>query len=580
VWTKRSFAILSAGSALAVFVLLLALWPAYRADNRQPSVQSRPTEFTVTQLTSEPGTEKDPGLSPDGKWVVYRSGPPDKGDIYLQGVGGRTPINLTKDSPADDSQPTFSPDGERIVFRSEREGGGLFLMGRTGESVTRLTDTGYNPAWSPDGTEVVYGESPADDPYTRAGLSRLWIVKVANGDKHQLTETDGVQPSWSPHGLRIAYWAVGGSNRLRDIVTIPAAGGQPAAVTNDAAVDANPIWAPDGKHLYFISDRSGSMNLWRIAIDESSGKVLSAPEPVPTPSPFVLNLTVSSDGKRLAFTSILSTQNIQKIAFDPIAGRTIGAPVPVTTGTRRWQTFNPSPDGQWVAMDSGPPQEDIYVIHADGSGLRQLTNDAAFDRSPFWSPDGGRIAFHSNRGGVQQIWSVKPDGSELRRLSDYPGSGLLIGTWSPDASRIAAFVQTVDRIVLFDPRKAWQDQTPEELPALARNALLRPIEWSPDGLRLTCEANSGTFVYSFRSKSYQRLTEYPASVAWLQDNRRLLTESRDGRLLLIDSLSKHTSELLSILPQHSFLPHLSRDNRQIFFMRRDDQADIYMLSIK
>jgi WD40 repeat protein len=155
---------------------------------------------------------------------------------------------------------------------------------------------------------------------------------------------------------------------------------------------------------------------------------------------------------------------------------------------------------------------------------------------------------------------------------------LLLGTWSPDASRIAAFVQTVDRIVLFDPRKAWHDQTPDVLPALEGGCW--PLEWSPDGRQLTCRGSSATFAYSFKSRSYQRLTEYPTSVAWLGDNRRLITESRDGRLLLMDSLSKHTSEVLSTLPQHSFSPHLSRDNRQVFFMRGDDQADIYILSIK
>ena len=65
------------------------------------------------------------------------------------------PFNLTKDSPADDTQPAFSPDGERIAFRSEREGGGIFLMGATGESVIRVSDLGYSPSWSPDGGQIL-----------------------------------------------------------------------------------------------------------------------------------------------------------------------------------------------------------------------------------------------------------------------------------------------------------------------------------------------------------------------------------------------------------------------------------------
>src|SRR5439155_5622599 len=158
----------------------------------------------VAQLTSQAGVEEFPSLSPDGKWVIYTGDAYGHADIFLQSVGGHTPINLTKDSPADDSQAAFSPDGERIVFRSEREGGGLFVMGRTGESVTRLTDSGFNPAWSPDGCEVVYADENVHMATSRGSASHLWILEVATRQRRRLTDDDGVQPAWSPHGLRIA----------------------------------------------------------------------------------------------------------------------------------------------------------------------------------------------------------------------------------------------------------------------------------------------------------------------------------------------------------------------------------------
>lgn len=75
-------------------------------------------------------------------------------DIYAMRVGGTRAINLTASSAANDSQPAFSPDGEKLVFHSERDGGGLFVMGATGESVRRLTDARFDPAWSPDGKHV------------------------------------------------------------------------------------------------------------------------------------------------------------------------------------------------------------------------------------------------------------------------------------------------------------------------------------------------------------------------------------------------------------------------------------------
>ena len=90
-------------------------------------------------------------ISPDGRWVVYVSDISGNPDIYLQSTTGQTPINLTKDSKAADRMPAFSPDGDSIAFRSERDGGGLFVMGRTGESVRRLTKAGFNPSWFPDG---------------------------------------------------------------------------------------------------------------------------------------------------------------------------------------------------------------------------------------------------------------------------------------------------------------------------------------------------------------------------------------------------------------------------------------------
>src|SRR5262249_52464880 len=112
-------------------------------------------EATFTRLTTEPGIEEFPSLSPDGKWVVYVAGPGAKSNIHLQSVTGQTPIDLTKDSMASDTMPAFSPDGELIAFRSNRQGGGIFVMGRTGESPRLVSADGFNPAWSPDGKEIV-----------------------------------------------------------------------------------------------------------------------------------------------------------------------------------------------------------------------------------------------------------------------------------------------------------------------------------------------------------------------------------------------------------------------------------------
>lgn len=159
-------------------------------------------------------------------------------DILLRAVGGQTVINLTKDSAVNDSQPAFSPDGERIAFRSERDGGGLFVMGRTGESVRRLATDGLNPSWSPDGASIVYAtESTGMTPGGRGTLSVLWIVSTTTGERRRSTTADAMQPSWSPHGQRIAYWGMLSDSTQRDLWTIAAEGGEPVRVANEPAID-------------------------------------------------------------------------------------------------------------------------------------------------------------------------------------------------------------------------------------------------------------------------------------------------------------------------------------------------------
>lgn len=136
----------------AVAALLVSLFPVVWLATRP---KAGPRLQTFTQLTDNPGEELYPSLSPDGKSFVYESQILGRWEIYLKRVGGQTGVSVTKDSGSDDTQPAFSPDGEHVAFRSERDGGGIFIMGLAGENVRRLTTFGYNPAWSPDGKELI-----------------------------------------------------------------------------------------------------------------------------------------------------------------------------------------------------------------------------------------------------------------------------------------------------------------------------------------------------------------------------------------------------------------------------------------
>src|SRR5262249_1914058 len=152
------------------------------------------------------------------------------------------------------------------------------------------------------------------------------------------------QPAWSPSGARIAFWGMRGSQR--DVFTIAADGGDPVAVTNDEPTDWAPAWSPDGGSLFFSSDRGGPMELWRIAIDERTGRTAGHPELVlGGVAASAVFASLSTDGSRLAFESLITSANPVALAFDPITGRP-GAITVIETHNRQLKPTDVSPDGK------------------------------------------------------------------------------------------------------------------------------------------------------------------------------------------------------------------------------------------
>jgi len=196
----------SAAFALAMIsIFLLISWLFFpRGDGKNHFSVWQNAQ--VVKVTDQKGLEYFPSLSPDGKSIIYASDLRGNFDIYLQRTGTKKTINLTEDSPGRDTEAVFSPDGARIAFRSSRNGGGIFLMKETGESVKQLSNFGYNPTWSSDGKEIACVE---DDVVILAGRrrfpSRLWAITVETGQARVISESDAIQPNWSPNGKRIAY---------------------------------------------------------------------------------------------------------------------------------------------------------------------------------------------------------------------------------------------------------------------------------------------------------------------------------------------------------------------------------------
>jgi len=545
-----------------------------------------------SRVTSQPGVEWFPSLSPDGKWLVYAA---DSGvsnrHIYLQSVNGQNPLDLTRDSTANDDQPAFSPDGERIAFRSSRDGGGIFVMGRTGEAVRRVTRAGFNPSWSPDGTQLAFAtDGVAIYPQNNGG--ELWTVTVNTGETRRLLDRDATLPSWSPHNQRIAFTLWRGGPAKGGVWTIPVKGGIATPVTNDPSREWNPVWSPDGKYLYFVSDRGGSMNLWRVAIDEVSGKTVAEPEPITTPAAYLAHPSLSADGKRIAYSSVLITANIQQLTLDTSSIATKGDPAWVTTGSRLWSQPDPSPDGEWVVFYSlTQPEGPLYVSHPDGTGLRQVTNDMAINRVPRWSPDSKWIVSISDRSGPMALWKIRPDGSELRQLTERGGG--FYPTWSPDGSRIAAAIGGIEgrdtAVWIFDPNRPWKQQNAEALPDWPQGHFT-PTSWSADGEYLAgMEADSesngsngstGIATYSLRSQKYEKLTNFGQWPAWFPDNRHVLFVADGKAFFAVDTQSKQVRKIFSVARDVIGPPRLTRDGTKAYYSRRVTESDIWLMTLK
>lgn len=323
------------------------------------------------------------------------------------------------------------------------------------------------------------------------------------------------------------------------------------------------------------------MNLWRIPIDEATGKVLGPPEALTAPSADTRHLSVSADGRRLAYASFATTASIHKIAFDPASADVIGKPTTVVGGSRNLSHVAVSPDGQLLAYHSRDRRQDLLISRADGTGERQLTNDTAYDRNPTFSSDGQWIAFMSNRGGTYQVWLIRPDGSGLRQASKAANGALTYNQWSPDG-RLVYYDNLTTNMTVFEPLRPWSEQTPQMVSRNIQAGLtFTPVLWSPDGQQLLGVGGPseqfGMFSYSLASQQFTRLTDSGWSWAWLKDGRSVLYTSLRA-LLVLDTVSKTSRQLLSVDPDDFDSVALSPDSRTIYFTRAVQHSDIWLMT--
>ncbi len=469
-------------------------------------------------------------------------------------------------------------------------------MGATGESRRKVTASGYGPAWSPDGRRLaVVSERTTLPPTTRGASSRLSIVDAASGTARQVTALDAMGPSWSPDGRWIAFWGLREGSFQRDLWIVPSdasvEGAEAAqALTDDAAVDWSPLWAPDGKWLYLGSSRGGTFNLWRLPIDPATGRPRGEAEPVTAPSSWAGPLSVARDGRTFLFVDRNAETSLERAPLD-LRGRRLSAPpAEVIRGSFEFRDQCLSPDGQWIVFTNEDLPQHLHLVRADGTGYRQLTDGPDRNRQPSWSPDGHRLAFQTTRG-HSSLAVLGADGSgwqavPVSRPVSWP-------VWSPDG-RTIAFIDVDRGGVLLDVGSGLAAPTERLLPEIEPDLLFWPRSWSPDGRLLAglgfrhAGIAEGQYVWSGTTAGYRLLRGLGA--------RALDTTTVKGAPMFVDSghyvytdevrlylahLSGAQTLLHEALPGHWLdTPTPSRDGRWLTWIDRADESDIWLMTLE
>lgn len=359
----------------------------------------------LTRLTFDSGLQSGPAWSPDGRFIAFSSDKGNNLDIWVQQVSGGDPVQVTR-SAAHDWQPDWSPDGNSIVFRSEREGGGLFIIPAFGGRERKISSFGYRPRWSPDGSKILF-LSPGTRIYD---YPKVYVVSLS-GDAAPgeiLTSVAGdTEPvkkgyvSWYPDSQRVSFWGDG-----RDFWTVPIAGGEPVKseitdrvkkqMEEASVVLGNFRWSAGRDALYFEGTSRGVNNLWKVVVDPATLKWIDGPERLTTGSSADADITLSLDGRKLAFTTVNQTTRIWFLPFDVKTGRVSGDGEAMTSSDMNAQFPDLSPDGKKLVFTGhkyGQDKQELWEQWLKSDRRRLLASDDAFRYSPRWSPDSTRLAY-------------------------------------------------------------------------------------------------------------------------------------------------------------------------------------------
>lgn len=278
-----------------------------------------------------------------------------------------------------------SPEGGRLAIATEFDDGWeVVVVDLDRDSAVQLTRNmayDFDPVWSPDGARIAYTSE-----YVMGEIQELEVPVEGGGTRLETKEITGD----------------------RDILIASGDGTEIIRLGEVGINDEQPAWSPDGERIAFVSDRSGSVNIWVMDIDGGNARQVSdhpTEDWMPSWSP---------DGSTIAFTS-KRTGTWELHLVDPDGGN-LRQVTGSETATDNWGPVW-SPDGSRIAFARMISDDwEVFTMAAEGGDLTRLTDRPGIDFEPVWSPDGERIAFGSNRGGLTAVFLMSADGSDAEEV--------------------------------------------------------------------------------------------------------------------------------------------------------------------